>query len=481
MEERVFIQIGYTRYAEIVRVDQTNDGWVNYAYADRNWGVSFVSDCGQFEREVCRERDLPAEGCVIVYKADVEHLFEGSKYGSFDDMVEGLSEIERRGTFRYGNSSIYSFVDAMFMKHLNIHFSRGIMHHILTLHQPIAGEGSSISFLRNCADAKRKRVTTMKPGRAFRHMFPKVADADLAAITEAYIEHTSPREFTLHVSKDAKAFARAYDHERASYRNPSTTSINKSLATSCMQGVGRDIHGEWRSVGECYASGDFDMVWLEDDGGRIAGRVLVGYHKGSSSYVHGPVYGSCDQSIDKLHEYLAGVDASYADHYGFVGLKLKLIGGDCDPLAPYLDGAYGGIVNDGFIEIVRDSDGEFALDNTDGYITQGVICESCEDRIDEDMVHSDDYGSCYCEHCFYEIYTVLDNGDTISQEDAIEALSYSQHSGRTFTTTVHIEDTVYIDSLDETWLTDDCEYISKTDEYFPSHLRTDDDDMEEAA
>jgi len=323
----------------------------------------------------------------------------------------------------------------------------------------------------------------MKPGRAFRHMFPKVADADLAAITEAYIEHVSPREFTLHVSKDAKAFARAYDHDRASYRNPRTTFINKSLATSCMQGVGRCIHGEWRSVGECYASGDFEMVWLEDEGGRIAGRVLVGYHEDSSSHVHGPIYGSCDQSIDSLHEYLAGINARYADDYGFVGLKLKLIGDDWEPLAPYIDGSYGGIVNSGFIEIVPDYDGEFTLDNTDGFITQGVMCESCEDRVEEDRVYHDDYGSCYCEQCFHEIYAILDNGETILQEDAVAAHSYLRHSGRTITTTVHVEDTVYVESLDEVWLIDDCEYIDRTGEYFPSHLRTDDDDddMEEAA
>ena len=311
----------------------------------------------------------------------------------------------------------------------------------------------NISLFRNAADFKRDRETSMKPGRAFRHMFPSLSDKEIAEITESWLEETSPRALTLHTGKQAKDFRRAYDHDRASYRNPATTHARKSLATSCMQGVGRDyyVDGEWvyGSVGEAYASGDFKVAWLETATGEIAG-------------------------VD--------VDA-------WSGFKFAAVGDSDDLIVPYIDGdLYGSLTPCGKFIRLDISHGEFTFDSTDGYTTGGETCVECGDNIEEnDMCYTDEGPMCAC--CFDENYVVDVDGDTLHRDEAILVMCKNRWGQSE--EWVQQDYAVFCEPIDQYWHIDDVTFTEDGDEAVPTHLigdfpelfpsDDDDDDLEEAA
>ena len=46
----------------------------------------------------------------------------------------------------------------------------------------------------------------------------------------------------------------------------------------------------------------------------------------------------------------------------------------------------------------------------------------------------------------------------------------NDYNKRVYEGCFHIDDTVYIDALDEHWKTDDCSYVDELDDYYPDHL-----------
>ena len=212
--------------------------------------------------------------CKVVTAACVTPNIGKLNYGNIHDYADAMLNADHN----YSRTGLMSWIceSTAVRKFVTHHAERYLAASIYRPYKSDLKDGN-ISLTRNATDAKRDRQTSMKPGRAFRHMFPSLSDKQIAEITESWIEESSPRELTLKTGKTALAFKRAYDHDRASYRNPVTTHARKSLATSCMQGVGRDYYDgdEWvyASVGEAYASGDFTVAWLETSTGEIAGRV----------------------------------------------------------------------------------------------------------------------------------------------------------------------------------------------------------------
>jgi hypothetical protein len=312
----------------------------------------------------------------------------------------------------------------------------------------------------------------MKAGRAFRHIFREAPDKVIAKLTEEYIEWSSPRVFSLHTGYKAEDFAIAYDGETADYRNPKVTSINKSLATSCMQGVGRRYRDEYHSVGEAYASGDFHIAWLEDEKGKIAGRVVIGYREEDDAFVSGPVYGSCEQSLVMLNEYLHDIRATDSDCEGWRGLRLKVVGCPDDPIVPYLDGDYSGdVILNKYIELDWSGHGSIGFENTDGYSSSTQCCDSCGVALNEDEAfRAPSSGETLCEYCFNESYVYTEDGDVISVEDSVQALTYSHWRNTEWSVTIHIDDVVYIESLDQYWVAEDVAWCNEREDHYPSHL-----------
>ena len=409
-------------------------------------------------------------------------------YGSIQDYAAQCLNSERD----YWNTGVKSwmFDGEVVRDAVNDH---KLLRLILDVYRPFKSvlKDGNITITRNAVDAKRDRQTSMKPGRAFRHMLPWLDDKTLSSITEAWVEHSAPRVFTLKVGKTARDFHRAYDHTRAEYRNPATKSDRKSIASSCMQGVSRDYYADgecvYASVGEAYASGDFAVAWLETSDGFIAGRVVYSDVDGVPHY-HGPLYGACEQSLDELQAHLDSIDSGL-DLDEWDGLRLAVVGDCDDPIVPYLDGELSGTLSvcGKYIRLSRDS-GEFEFDSTDGYTTGGEACMECGDRIDEDDMYFTDDGH-MCECCFDRSYVMTEDGVVLHNEEAIHVRSKTRWGSDS--EWVHQDNAAYCEPLDEFWHEDDVTYTEDGDECVPTHLigdfpelfpvDKDEDDLEEAA
>ena len=413
----------------------------------------------------------------------------GAKFGSIYDMAEIMWSNNLGDTFKddaYTKSrQITQFIEARMRKFEDPTAYCNELSTLIGLYAPFSSDirAGNIALTRNAADVKTDRQVSMKPGRAFRYVMPKLTDKDIAMLAEEWIEITAPRILTLHTGDKATDFAHCYDHDRADYRNPATTHYRKSLATSCMQGVSRNYYEDdtlkTASVGEAYASGDFFAVWLEDEAERIAGRVVVG--RTASGLSHGPLYGACEQSLDMLEEYLANLNSRHSDE-DWGNLKLKVIGESCDPIVPYLDGDYHGTVAGEYIELSA-TDGDFTFDDTHGHITQGTVCECCYENVNEDDAYHTDYGI-HCEHCFNESYVHTECGEVIPLEDAV--MAFMKNCWGVTQVWVHIDEAVYCDHIEEDWLHEDVTYSEAGDTHIPTHrmsefpeLFPEDDDEEE--
>jgi hypothetical protein len=396
----------------------------------------------------------------------------GAKFGSIYDMAEMMWSNNLGDTFdgeAYTKSrQITRFIEDRMRKFEDTNTYATEIRTLIGLYAPFSSDirAGNIALTRNAADAKADRQVSMKPGRAFRYMMPKLTDKDISMLAEEWIEMTSPRTLTLHTGEEAKDFAHCYDHDRADYRNPATTSYRKSLATSCMQGISRNYYEDGTmktaSVGEAYASGDFFAVWLEDEAERIAGRVVVG--RTADGLYHGPLYGACEQSLDMLEAHLDGLGSSYGDET-WGNLKLKVIGGRDDPIVPYLDGDYHGTVEGDYI-VLSATDGDFTFDDTQGSITSGMVCECCYENVNDDSAYHTDYGV-YCECCFNESYVHTDCGEVILIEEAV--MAYTKNHCGVMQVWVHTDSSVYCDHIEEDWVHEDVTYSEEGDTHIPTH------------
>ena len=341
----------------------------------------------------------------------------------------------------------------------------------LTIFKPTKPEGSSaVSLYLNAKDAKRERRTTMKCGRAFKHMFNHLPDKQIAALAEAWIEENSPREFVLKVGGERKDFRKAYCGVRAKYRNPVTTSYRKSLATSCMHTTKVDDGCENMSPAEVYASGDFKVAWLETLEGHVAGRVVFSARVDTKAY-HAPIYGACEQSLDMLDTYLQDNNVELSSDLGeWCNLRFLRIETNGRIVGPYLDGDISG--DDTGDHIVLSHDGGIVFDSTDGYATEGWVCECCGDRVAEEDSYSTDYGP-HCEHCFNESYAYTENGEVIPADEAVYAMTRNSWRGNCYEICVHMDEVVFCEDLDQYWVEEDVTWSDCGDHAIPTHLMKD--------
>ena len=496
------VQVGdylrlYGTLNEIVYVKEVPRGWNSFGVVVAHRGVGLA----------VRTISLNEVGVDIVRRADyVKYVVEdytahnidhaiaalgGAKFGSIYDMAEIMWSNSLGDTFKADayikSRPIARFIEDRMHKFEDPNTYGTELSTLIGLYAPFAStiRAGNISLTRNAADVKADRQVSMKPGRAFRHMMPKLTDKDIAMLAEEWIEITAPRTLTLHTGDEATDFAHCYEHDRADYRNPATTYYRKSLATSCMQGVSRSYYEDGTlkiaSAGEAYASGDFFAVWLEDEAERIAGRVVVG--RTANGLYHGPLYGACEQSLDMLAAHLEGLGSTCSgEDWG--NLKLKVIGDSGDPIVPYLDGEYYGAILGDHI-VLSATGGDFTFDDTNGYITQGTVCDGCYENVHDDDAYRSDYGT-HCEHCFNESYVHTECGEVILLEEAVHA--FTKNSWGVTQVWVHMDESVYCDHIDEDWIHPHVTYSEVGDTHIPTHLMSefpelfpeDDDDKKEA-
>jgi hypothetical protein len=486
-------------WGEIIAIRRTPDIYRENEY----YHIAYASDTGIklacFRRrsnlQVQPIGEAQSDKCTVYAMLGLQ---KPSKYGSFADLAEAAiaaevddrpHPVENKGLERFRR---FCADQDLYGSHLSKYLTPYI--HMAQAEE----EGANIKLYLTAKDRKRDRLTSMKPGRALRHMFPNAHDTKIASATEAWIESTQPRDFTLVVGKERIDFRNAYNGIRGDYRNPACTYNRKSLATSCMQDVDVYADGEHISPTEAYASGDFEIAYLtngkEGRAMRIFGRVV--FAPGEVCIAAGPVYGACEQSLDILHNYLN--DRAVEDGHetvdfdideGWCGLTLLAIRDRNDRLVgPYIDGDICGDLVGNFIEL--SSRGEYHFESTDGTIEQGCSCEHCGYGMDQDDTYHTDDGETLCESCFNETYVYLEGGDVAREEDATMANYYTNYGGnRTgFTGWFLCDEVVHCECVDEYWVIDDCTYAEHTDQYVPNkmvdqfpELFNDDEEEEEAA
>jgi hypothetical protein len=193
-----------------------------------------------------------------------------------------------------------------------------------------------ISVWQSLENRDSDRVTAMKPARALALMFPELDHKTIIQLNDQYLQEFAPREFTVHVSKEADDFRRAYAGEQSPNENIDTTPFRKHLAHSCMR---YDFDNLPMHPAEAYASGDFTIVYALDQNNLVAGRCVVYTQDHIIPQVPhaGPVYGVSEQAIDCIEEQLAKMGARTGHDASWIGAKLRRVEYDGGYIGPYLD------------------------------------------------------------------------------------------------------------------------------------------------
>ena len=278
--------------------------------------------------------------------------------------------------------------------------------------------GDNVEVYMNVRDLERDRRTKIRLGRFLRLIFPKAVDSQLETIQNKYRERFVKREFTVNRGSERKDFRLAYTGETVRSLNPRTNSSRKSIHNSCMQ----DEEVQGLSPAETYASGDFEILYLTDDKGHIAGRVVV-YVNHNDMPQAGPVYGACEHSIDMLEEELDKMGAVRYEDASWKGanlLKIEVYGSDY--LVCYNDVESEAYDDGDYFVIGR---GDVELHTTQGYTAiNRQYCCSCDETVHEEDVYSNSWGETFCRFCYEDRYVQCEVTHTeISIDDAVEVLT----------------------------------------------------------
>jgi len=268
-------------------------------------------------------------------------------------------------------------------------------------------------------DDRNKGVSArrlMKPGKALKHLFPFLSDSRLEYFVDRLRLELGERAYTLKTSKDADIFRDVYTGTQCKMENPATTNMRKSLANSCMRYdsiMHHDSNGALRHPVEAYASGEFEIVYITDNKGHIAGRCVVWMGDGSCDTfkpVYAPIYGVCERSMDMIQSHLDSIGAIESD---WIGAALDVIehkhGGF---IAPYLDLSPQCLDYNGS-QLVVDNYGDIDASNYSGLLNgepQSMCdCDNCGARYDAEEEGSfvDDMhvcDSCYEDSNYCEYY-----------------------------------------------------------------------------
>lgn len=328
---------------------------------------------------------------------------------------------------------------------------------LLSLFDPALSKefDGKIAITKNRAEYDRSRRAVLKPGRAFRAIFPWASDSVVEQFVDTFRAHCPVEKLTLVISKEQSEFRRAYIGEIAPFQNPQTTFQRKNLATSCMRHGFTDLPYH---PAEAYASGDFTIAIVQDAQERIAGRVVIYDNDGTPHAA--PMYGVSEQALNMLESYLESINAESDESWQ--GARLLALEHCGDFIAPYLDcEPRAANVNGRFLEVCHY--GELELDSTDGVARQEDLCrcEDCGDRIDYDDSYSDSHGFAYCESCYFERFTFCEScEDTIARDDCTSVYHISRYGVQTETHCDHCAHAyaIYCDD-GEYWREDSCTYI----------------------
>ena len=276
-----------------------------------------------------------------------------------------------------------------------------------------------ISMYLNKKDKDRDRKTALRPGRAFKFLFPEMNAAEIERLVDDFNRAYPVVNLTLHEGCEEADFIKAYSYEQSVMQNVYTTCSRKSLANSCMR-LRPEHENLPKHPSAAYASGDFLSLWTEDDRGKIASRCVVYTPEGKAAQA-GPIYGTTEFSIDMIQERLIAMGALLYEDASWVGAKLLNIPCNGGVLAPYLDHEKG-LKEDGDYLVVTssESNADYLAETYSGVLHGGSVCTDCGDSVDDNdrMTNSD--GECFCPDCYSDRYaTCYESYEECRREDMV--------------------------------------------------------------
>ena len=249
----------------------------------------------------------------------------------------------------------------------------------------------------------------MRSGKAIRRMFPILSDKTIENINDEYRHKFSCTSFTLKVSVEASDFKHAYQHRMSPVENPRTTNHRKNLGNSCLRHNFTDRQSFSRHPAEAYASGEFQIVWVEDNDKLIAARCVVWMNPWGKP-ISAPAYGTTDAALDLVEGHLRDIKANRAhpfqDEYDWEGAKLVRID-KCEGeyIGPYTDVMPQAVSK----EVIAGKETAFLIVQKGGEIPtstyQGILYDSTNTKCcecDAIIPESEEYychDSIYCECC----------------------------------------------------------------------------------
>lgn len=407
-----------------------------------NWGsnqwVYFEELPSDLFEEVRVEEPLPFDPVLAKWGTDYDYYHISVSSFNWNKLNEWLIEHLRDKTKLEG-VNVYARI-----AHFNPAASRKVRGQI------------ALNQTRDKAD--RDIQTPLKPGRAFKLMFPELTDAQTEVLVDAYRASFPVVEYKLHVSEEAEHFKLAYSGNQEPMQNPYTTSARKSLANSCMR---YEFDNLPHHPAEAYASGEFKIFYTTGPRGFIGSRCVVWYDHKSGRPVAGPIYGVCEHSIDTIAEALEKEDAFMYGEESWAGAKMQKIRyGREGVIAPYLDGCCQSLKDEGDCLVVG-TRGQYDASSYNGVLGGfEYYCADCGEGVDEDDMHySDHTDEHYCESCFSQSHSRCSFYDEYYPNSEIHT-AYQMRRGRRYEVSVSqraIDEGIYI------YCESDCEYWHEGD------------------
>ena len=362
--------------------------------------------------------------------------------------------------------------------------------HRLSLFAPMRSKKRHgyISIYQNSDKYLADLHTPMKPGKAISTIAPELDNKTVDGLVTEFLDAFAHREYTVKTSSKPDDFRKVYTGKMVGTQNINTTSIYKSLASSCMRYTFDDGDGPMNlpiHPTEVYGSGDFNIIWVEDARGFIGGRVVVYMKHDSGKPQPSYIYGACQQALDMLKDHLDSIDACDIHDSEWSGAKLSAIK-EYDTQAyigPYLD------LEPRALDVRQDYDGTKDSDgnrNTKDYLVItscgeldgngycGIYsedinrCYNCEENVHEDDSRYSEYtGNVYCDCCFQDEHFYCDWSDEYYHNDQHINVWYTDSEGRKRCHDVAegCDGYVWCERDSEYWDADEAYYVEYEDNY----------------
>ena len=317
----------------------------------------------------------------------------------------------------------------------------------------------------------------MRIGRALRRMFPALPETVIDGLVDKVRREFFSNEFTYHVGKDAASFKHAYSHTQANFSNVETSGSKKHLANSCMRYSFNSLSNH---PTEAYASGDFEIHWLEDPQGNIAARCVVAVAMEGVEITpqRAPIYCVSEPAYNQLVSKLDSLGCVNPVNASWVGSRLLAIRAygedDNSFIAPYLDLTPRSLnvqPNGKFLEITRR--GSIDASDYGGILSDGstFLCCECGEHTSENDVcnHNDNH---YCPDCFHNLFSYCEYCEEYewSDDSSIVLVSGWGSRGNEQSWCQHCVQNHAVETIDgELWYEDDVvlradgEHISRPD------------------